>query len=112
MKSLRILSFWTDMEEDERRKFILIAGLLLGAFTILTLISCLSYLFTWKADYSLLSGSNIMDRSVEVNNLAGKFGFKWGYFLITKCFGLGSFALIIILFAVTSKLLFKKNSIL
>lgn len=109
MKSLRILSFWTDMEEDERRKFILIAGLLLGAFTILTLISCLSYLFTWKADYSLLSGSNIMDRSVEVNNLAGKFGFKWGYFLITKCFGLGSFALIIILFAVTSKLLFKKE---
>lgn len=109
MKSLKILSFWTDMEEDERRKFILIAGLLLGAFTILTLISCLSYLFTWKADYSLLSGSNIMDRSVEVNNLAGKFGFKWGYFLITKCFGLGSFALIIILFAVTSKLLFKKE---
>lgn len=109
MKSLRILSFWTDMEEDERRKFILIAGLLLGAFTILTLTSCLSYLFTWKADYSLLSGSNIMDRSVEVNNLAGKFGFKWGYFLITKCFGLGSFALIIILFAVTSKLLFKKE---
>ena len=109
MKSLRILSFWTDMEEDERRKFILIAGLLLGAFTILTLISCLSYLFTWKADYSLLSGNNIMDRSVEVNNLAGKFGFKWGYFLITKCFGLGSFALIIILFAVTSKLLFKKE---
>ena len=109
MKSLRILSFWTEMEEDERRKFILIAGLLLGAFTILTLISCLSYLFTWKADYSLLSYNNIMDRSVEVNNLAGKFGFKWGYFLITKCFGLGSFALIIILFAVTFKLLFKKE---
>ena len=42
---------------------------------------------------------------MDVRNLCGKMGFRWSDFLVRHCFGLGSFALIVILFAVSVRLL-------
>ena len=72
--------------------------------------AAVSYLFTWKADQSLLMHPEMMDKNVEVANWAGKAGFRWGSFLVSRCFGLGSFALIFLLGAVAVRLFFWKKS--
>lgn len=92
------------MDDDDKSRLIKITGIAVALFAVFTLLSSVSYLFTWKADQSILS-SPVGDTSVEVNNIAGKVGFKWSDFLVRKCFGLGGFALIVILFAVSVRLL-------
>ncbi|MBR3284966.1 MAG: DNA translocase FtsK 4TM domain-containing protein, partial [Bacteroidales bacterium] len=67
-----------------------------------------SYLFTWKADMSLLSHPEMMDTGVKVHNAADKLGYKFADFLVGKCFGLGSFAFLVLLFAIAARLLLHK----
>ena len=104
---MRLFTFWRDLDDDDKERVIKITGLLIAVFAIFTLLANVSYLFTWKTDQSLLS-TEISDKSIEVSNICGKLGFKWSYFLVTQCFGLGSFALILILFAVSMRLLLKR----
>lgn len=104
-----MLSFWKRLDEDDRKKLRVVTGLLTLALTIFTLLSCVSYLFTWQADQSLLSDPQMMDQSVAVHNAAGKAGYRWADLLIGKCFGLGSFALVVIMAAVSVRLLAKKS---
>lgn len=82
------------LSDEQRNKLVLISGLVLGVVTIFTLISLLSYLFTWQQDQSLLHEEEMLSAEVDVANWAGKGGFKWAYFLFQKCFGLGSFAFV------------------
>ncbi len=86
-----------------------IAGLVLAAFSIFTLVSVVSYFFTWQVDQSLSSNPEMMSRSVGVSNLGGKLGFQWGRFLVARCFGFGSLAIICLLFVASVKLFFRKN---
>ena len=95
-------------DEDQKASAIRILGILIAAFGVFALLSTLSYLFTWKADMSLLSNPAMMDTGVKVHNAAGKLGYKFADFLVGKCFGLGSFALLILLFALAARLLLHK----
>ena len=103
-------SFFSNMDEVRKSNFFKISGSVMAVFTLFTLISAVSYLFTWKVDQSLLMHPEMMDSGVEVANWAGKAGFRWGSFLVARCFGLGSFALVFLLGAVSVRLFFWKKS--
>ena len=103
-------SFFSNMDEVKKSNFFKVTGSVVAVFALFTLISAVSYLFTWKADQSLLMHPEMMDKNVEVANWAGKAGFRWGSFLVSRCFGLGSFALIFLLGAVAARLFFWKKS--
>ena len=49
-------------------------GIAVLVFALFTLISALSYLFTWQADQSLMSHPEMMDKGVDVENWGGKLG--------------------------------------
>ena len=95
-------------DEDQKAGAIKILGILIAAFGVFALLSTVSYLFTWKADMSLLSNPDMMDTGVKVHNAAGKLGYKFADFFVGKCFGLGSFAFLILLFALAARLLLNK----
>ncbi len=104
-----MLSFWKNLDDSDKAKIRVISGCLMAVVTLLTLIACISYLFTWKVDQSLLSDPAMMSEDVSVHNLAGKLGYRWANFLVGRFFGLGSFALIVIMAAVSVRLLFRKE---
>ena len=110
-EKLKGFSFFSDMDQDKRSNLMKYTAVIVTIFTVLTFISTVSYLFTWEADQSLLSQPDMMDKTVEVNNLGGKLGYRWSHFLVADCFGLGSFALIFLLAAVSYRLFFWKKSI-
>ena len=99
------------MDELKKSNIFKFAGVAVGVFALFTLLSTVSYLFTWKADMSLMSHPDMMDRGVEVSNWAGKTGYRWASLLVARCFGLGSFALIFLLGACAWRLFFWKRSI-
>ena len=108
---MSISSWLKDMDEGRKKVLKRIAGLLLAAFAIFTFLAVFSYLFTWKADQSLLTDPQMMDRSVDVGNLAGKLGYKWAFFLVSGCFGLGSFFIVYLLSACSYRLLYDRENI-
>lgn len=108
---LSLTGKWKNMPEDRRIRILKVTGLVVAVFAIFTLVSVASYLFTWKADQSLLSEPDMLDGNVDVHNMGGKLGYRWGYFLVGRCFGLGSFALVVLLFAVSVRLFFRNRSI-
>lgn len=105
MSRLAIVKFWQSWDEDERRSAVKIAGICVAALTVFVFIASLSYLFHWKQDMSLLGDPSMMDASHAVGNIGGKLGFRTGHLLVCRLFGLGSFALALILAAVSSRLL-------
>ena len=100
-----------NINEDTRIRIMKVSGMVAGVFAVFTFIAVLSYLFTWKADQSLLSDPQMMDKAAEVNNMGGKLGYRWGHFLVGRCFGLGSFALVVLLAAASVRLFFRNRSI-
>ena len=104
-------SFFSDMDSDKKSNILKGAGVIVMVFTVLTLLSTISYLFTWEADQSLLSQHDMMGKEIEVSNLGGKIGYRWSHFLMAECFGLGSFALILLLGACAYRLFYWKRSI-
>ncbi|MBQ9399141.1 MAG: DNA translocase FtsK 4TM domain-containing protein [Bacteroidales bacterium] len=93
------LRFWNKWDEEKRESAVRIIGLCAGAIAVFIFIAMLSYLFHWRQDMSLPE---------EVGNKAGSLGYRTGRFLITECFGLGSFAFPVILIAVAVRLLSAK----
>lgn len=65
-------SFFSGMDEVKKSNFFKISGSVVAVFALFTLISAVSYLFTWKVDQSLLLHPEMMDKNVEVANWAGK----------------------------------------
>ena len=104
-------SFFSDMDEVRKSNILKYTGVAVTVFALFTLISSVSYLFTWQEDQSLMSHPDMMDKGVEVSNWAGKTGYRWGAFLVARCFGLGSFALIFLMAAVAYRLFYWKKSI-
>ena len=104
-------SFWNRLSDDRKSTLLKYAGWTMAAFAAITMISVLSYLFTWQADQSLLSRPDMMDKNVDVQNWGGKLGYRWSSFLVTDCFGLGSFALVFLFCAIAYRLFFWKRSI-
>ena len=81
-----------ETEVPKRRDaFILVGGLFALAVAVFTLISLISYVFTWADDQSLFMSKDMFDASVETGNEGGKWGLLWASFLVSKLFGLGAF---------------------
>ena len=95
---------WKTMDDDDKERLVKGAGLLVAVLTVFTLLATISYLFTWKVDQSALAAP-VADKSVHISNIAGKLGYKWANLLVREWFGLGSLALILIMFAVSVRLL-------
>ena len=89
------MNLWKSWDEQERASAIRIVGLCMAALTVFIFISTLSYLFHWRADMSMQ----------DVANAAGSLGNKTGHLLVCELFGLGSFALLVILGAISVRLL-------
>ncbi len=96
---MRLLKNW---DKEEKASAIRILGLITGALTIFILMACVSYLFRWKQDMSLLGDTEAMQAARKA---AGSLGIRTGHLLISELFGLGSFCLLLILGAVTVRLL-------
>ena len=107
----RRFSFFSDMTQEKKAMYCRYVGLAVFIFTAITFVSAVSYLFTWQADQSLLSHPEMMDKGVDVANIGGKFGYRWSEFLVSRCFGLGSFALIFLMGVVSFRLYFWNKSI-
>ena len=107
----RRFSFFSDMTQEKKAMYCRYVGLAVFIFTAITFVSAVSYLFTWQTDQSLLSHPEMMDKSVDVANIGGKFGYRWSEFLVSRCFGLGSFALIFLMGVVSFRLYFWNKSI-
>ena len=100
---MRFLSSW---DEEDRAAAVRITGFVVAAFAIFILIATASYLFHWQQDMSLLTASG--SEGAEVGNAAGKIGVRTGHLLVCELFGLGSFALLIILTAISVRLIAHK----
>ena len=98
---------------DKHQKSILLkcSGGAVFGFALFTLVSTLSYLFTWKEDQSLLSQPEMLDRSVDVLNWGGKIGYAWSHFLVSDFLGLGSFVLVFLLGVCAYRLFFWQRSV-
>ena len=99
------MRFWKSWDEEERAAAVRIAGLCVAALTLFIFISTFSYLFHWREDMSLLGDPDAMQAGRAVGNAAGKLGFRTGHLLVCELFGLGSFSLLIILTAMSVRLL-------
>ena len=106
----RLLSFWAEMDPERRTKIVKISGLVVLAFAVYALLSSFSYLFTWKADRSLLGDPDWLNRDLDVHNAAGKAGAGLGHLMICRWFGLGSFALVIAFFILALRMLLGRRS--
>ena len=104
-------SFWNRLSDSRKSSLLKYAGWTVAVFAVITVVSVLSYLFTWHADQSLMSRPDMMDKDVEVQNWGGKLGYRWSSFLVTDCFGLGSLAIVFLFCAVAYRLFFWKKSI-
>ncbi len=104
-------SFFSNIDPDTKSLILKILGLVVGIFTIFTLVASVSYLMTWQEDQSLMSSPDMLDKGVEVSNAAGKIGYRWGHFLVCRFLGLGSFALIFLLAVSAFRLFFWNRSI-
>lgn len=102
---------WMDMPEDRRIRLMKVTGLVVAVLAVFTFISVTSYLFTWQSDQSLLSEPQMLDSAVPAHNMGGKLGYKWGHFLVGRCFGLGSYALVVLLCLVFVRLFFRNRSV-
>ena len=69
----------------------LICGLSSLALSVYTLVSLISYLFTWADDQSLFDNDGLFSTVMQVENGGGSIGLVWANFLISKLFGLGAF---------------------
>ena len=99
------LAFWRRWDDRERAVAVKIIGLLVAAISVFVFIGTVSYLFHWKEDMSMLSDPAMMDSGVRAGNAAGKLGYRTGHLLVCRLFGLGSFALLVILGAVSARLI-------
>ena len=102
---------WSRLPEDKRIRLMKVTGLLVGVLAVFTFVSVTSYLFTWKSDHSLLSEPDMLGQDVSAHNMGGKLGYRWGRFLVGRCFGLGSYAMVILLAAVSIRLFFRKRDV-
>ena len=87
-----------------------VLGLVFALLAVFTMVSIVSYLFTWAEDQSLLSDDGIYSNAVTAENTGGKAGFLFANLLVSRWFGLGAFV-IPFFFAGVSVYCFKKEKV-
>ena len=110
MSKLSTLFSWAHIDPQRRTRILKISGLIVGAFALFTLLSILSYLFTWTADQSLLGDPDRLSLDVDVHNAGGKLGHRWSWLLVDRWFGLGSLLLVVTLGILSIRMLFGERS--
>jgi S-DNA-T family DNA segregation ATPase FtsK/SpoIIIE len=97
--------------EDER--FQKTSGLILVLTSLYLCLAFISYLFTWKFDYSVIDGvsfgSIFNGEDVEIKNWLGKFGAYTAHRFLKIWYGIASFAFPFIGFLIGFKALFKQD---
>lgn len=79
-------------------------GLFFAIASIYTLITIISYVFTWSADQSII-GNPVFDLGQKADNAGGKLGFRYGNLIVGKLFGFGAVAISALLGSVAVQLL-------
>ena len=110
-KEKRFFSFFADMDPELKSILLKCAGVLMFLFTVFTFVAMFSYMFTWQPDKSLFSNPDMMHKSVEAHNMAGKLGYMWGRFLISGMFGLASYVFVFLFSVFSYRLFFWQRSI-
>ncbi|MDH5380812.1 MAG: DNA translocase FtsK 4TM domain-containing protein, partial [Cyclobacteriaceae bacterium] len=83
------------------RRFQLAFGFFLITFSLFLFISFISYLFSWKADQSVVdayNNSSLIESGLEVKNILGLYGALFSHYFIFKWFGLAAFFIPPVLF--------------
>ena len=86
----RIVSYFRNMDPQTRTLIARVVGIVVGVFALFTLFSCVSYLFTWKSDYSIVSWGDISNPDKMPANSGSRLGLRWSRFLVGGCFGLSA----------------------
>ncbi|MBO4417395.1 MAG: DNA translocase FtsK 4TM domain-containing protein [Bacteroidales bacterium] len=89
------------LSQDQKIAIRLMLGLLLLGITVLVTASLVSYVFTWKADYSIKSNPEVWRDYVITQNVCGKVGYFISDFLIARLFGIGAYCIPFFLIALT-----------
>lgn len=110
-KEKKFFSFFADMDPELKSILLKCAGVLVFLFTVFTFVAMFSYMFTWQPDKSLFSNPDMMHKSVEAHNMAGKLGYMWGRFLISGMFGLASYVFVFLFSVFSYRLFFWQRSI-
>ena len=110
-KARKRFRLFAGISEERKSTLIKYTGWALTAFTLYTLVSVGSYLFTWKADQSLLTSPDMLDQAAEVQNWGGKLGYDLSHFLVSECFGLASAVLVFLLGFLSYRMIFWKKSL-
>jgi len=98
----------------EDRRFHLAFGFFLMGIAIFLLISFISYLFTGKADQSLIGSVNLNWEGLKtigpmVENWLGLLGAVSGYVFIYRWFGITAFTIPLLVFMAGARIVFHKN---
>lgn len=102
-------AFKIDMSPEGKSLLLRCLGVVIFVFAIFSLVSSVSYLFTWKQDQSLIEQAALSGDYVA--NVGGSMGLKWGSFLVSDFLGLGSFAFIFLLGFYAVRLFFWKMDV-
>ena len=102
-------AFKINMSPEGKALMLRCMGVLIFVFAVFSLVSSISYLFTWKEDQSLIGQAALSGDYVA--NLGGSMGLKWGSFLVADLLGLGSFAFIFLLGFYAVRLFFWKMDV-
>jgi S-DNA-T family DNA segregation ATPase FtsK/SpoIIIE len=100
--------FWDDWDDERKEAARKIAGLCFGALALFLFTAFISYLFTWKADMSLLGNAENLSRNTAVHNTAGKFGWWSAWFFVGRCFGPAALVLLVMPVALFCRLTLEK----
>ena len=104
----RIVSYFRNMDPQTRTLIARVVGLVVGVFALFTLFSCVSYLFTWKSDYSIVSWGDISNPDKMPANSGSRLGLRWSRFLVGGCFGLSAFCIAGLLATLAVKIFMQK----
>jgi S-DNA-T family DNA segregation ATPase FtsK/SpoIIIE len=110
VKSSAKTKFDLEFLKDPRFKlavgfFLMIAGLYL-------FLALFSFLFTWRADYSIVNpaeGASVFDSVKEIENWLGLYGALTSHYFITRWFGISAFFIPPLLFLIGFRLVFKRQ---
>ena len=84
-----------NLSQDQKEISVKLCGIAVFILDILTFVALVSYLLHWRED---MSGE-------VLQNAAGSIGYGYARFMVCRCFGLGSFALVVFLFFLGLKLI-------
>src|SRR5688500_2048971 len=100
------IGFWKDP------RFKLALGFFMMISAIYLFLALLSYLFTWRADESVVKGlsdSSLLESGQEAENWLGLYGAVVSHYVISRWFGIAAFFLPPLLFLIGFKMIFNRE---